>query len=92
MRDFEWIYQHALSRKGDKKTLESQLPVPRSADELADLPDSYFLSSMSWRVFCAGLNRKMVDAKWPAFEEVFFGFDPQKRRTPARFLFNVWQS
>lgn len=78
MRDFEWIYQHALSRKGDKKTLESLLPVPRSTDELAALPDAYFLSSMSWRVFCAGLNRKMVDNKWPAFEEVFFGFDPQK--------------
>lgn len=78
MRDFEWIYQHALSRKGDKKTLESLLPVPRSADELAALPDAFFLSSMSWRVFCAGLNRRMVDAKWPAFEEVFFGFDPQK--------------
>ncbi len=78
MRNFDWIYQHALERKGGAKVLESLLPVPRSADELAALPDRYFLSSMSWRIFCAGLNRKMVDNKWPAFEEVFFGFEPQK--------------
>lgn len=78
MRDFEWIYQHALQRKGDRKTLEASLPEPRSADELAALPDRYFLSSMTWRVFCAGLNRKVVNNKWAAFEEVFFGFEPQK--------------
>ena len=78
MKSFDWIYQHALNRKGGEEALEALLPVPRSNDELAALPDRYFLSSMTWRVFCAGLNRKMVDNKWPAFEEVFFGFEPQK--------------
>ena len=78
MRDFDWIYDHALNRKGGVAALEALLPEPLSNDALAALPDHYFLSSMTWRVFCAGLNRKMVDAKWPAFEEVFFGFDPQK--------------
>jgi len=78
MRNFDWIYQHALNLKGGAEALESLLPVPRSIDELAALPDRYFLSSMSWRIFCAGLNRKVVDAKWPAFEEVFFGFEPEK--------------
>lgn len=78
MRDFDWIYQHALNRKGGAEALEALLPVPRSADELAALPDRFFLSSMTWRIFCAGLNRKVVDNKWPAFEEVFFGFEPEK--------------
>lgn len=78
MKDFDWIYEHALNRKGSVEALEALLPVPRSADELSKLPDNYFLSSMTWRVFCAGLNRKVVDAKWSAFEEVFWGFDPQK--------------
>jgi len=78
MRDFDWIYDHALNRKGGAEALEALLTVPRTADELAALPDRYFLSSMSWRIFCAGLNRKVVDAKWSAFEEVFFGFEPQK--------------
>lgn len=78
MKEFDWIYQHALNRKGNVETLESLLPVSKTAEELAELPDRYFLSAMSWRVFCAGLNRKMVDAKWPAFQEVFLGFEPQK--------------
>jgi len=78
VRDFDWIYEHALNRKGGVEAVEALLPVPRTADELAALPDRYFLSSMSWRIFCAGLNRKVVDAKWQAFEEVFFGFEPQK--------------
>ncbi|MGA4815830.1 DNA-3-methyladenine glycosylase I [Pseudomonas aeruginosa] len=36
------------------------------------------LSLISLRIFRAGLKHSLVDAKWPAFEEVFFGFDPQK--------------
>lgn len=33
---------------------------------------------MALRVFRAGLKHSPVDAKWPAFEEVFFRFDPEK--------------
>ena len=29
-------------------------------------------------MFRAGLKHSLVDAKWPAFEEAFFGFDPDK--------------
>lgn len=78
MKDFNWIYQHALNRKGGVEALEALLPVPRTSDELAALPESYFLSSMSLRIFSAGLKRSMVQAKWPAFEQVFWNFDPQK--------------
>ena len=35
---------------------------------------------MSRRIFQAGLKHSMVDAKWPAFEEVFFGFEPRRVR------------
>jgi 3-methyladenine DNA glycosylase Tag len=31
---------------------------------------------MSRRIFQAGLKHELVDRKWPAFEEVFRGFDP----------------
>jgi 3-methyladenine DNA glycosylase Tag len=33
---------------------------------------------MSLRIFRAGLKHSVVDAKWPAFEEVFSGFEPQR--------------
>ena len=35
---------------------------------------------MSLRIFRAGLKHSLVDAKWPAFEEVFGGFDPRRVR------------
>lgn len=73
MQTFETIYEAALSRKGE--ALESLLPVPRTEKELKGLTDAFCLSNMSRRIFQAGLNRKIVDNKWPAFEEVFHGFD-----------------
>jgi 3-methyladenine DNA glycosylase Tag len=38
---------------------------------------------MSLRVFRAGLKHSLVDAKWPAFEEVFHNFDPRRVRAMA---------
>ena len=35
---------------------------------------------MSLRIFRAGLKHSLVDAKWPAFEEAFHGFDPRRVR------------
>lgn len=78
MRKYEWIYQHALEQKGGEDILESLLPQPHSADELTAIGDDRYLSDMSRRIFRAGLKHTMVDAKWPAFEEVFFGFEPEK--------------
>ena len=36
---------------------------------------------MSQRIFRAGLRYSLVDAKWPAFEEVFHGFDLRRVRS-----------
>ncbi len=60
--------------------LEKELPRPRSGDELRATGDDRYLSLMSLRIFRAGLKHSMVDAKWPAFEEVFAGFDPLRVR------------
>jgi 3-methyladenine DNA glycosylase Tag len=75
-REFGDIYQQVLSRFTDVDTLEVQLPVAKTADELAALSDEYYLSEISRRVFRAGLKHSMVDAKWPAFEKAFGGFLP----------------
>ncbi len=78
MHNFKWIYEHALARKGSIEKLESLLPVPKTASQLIAVSDDRYLSDMCRRVFRAGLKHSMVDAKWPAFEQVFFGFDPKK--------------
>src|SRR5438477_11619886 len=76
---FARIMEAARTRLG-AAALEARLPQPRSAAELKVVPDDRYLSQMSLRVFRAGLKHSLVDAKWPAFEEVFHGFDLRRVR------------
>jgi 3-methyladenine DNA glycosylase Tag len=75
---FATILDAAQSRHG--AALEARLPTPKTAAELAATPNDRYLSQMSLRVFRAGLKHSLVDAKWPAFEEVFAGFDLRRVR------------
>ncbi|MDH1441332.1 DNA-3-methyladenine glycosylase I [Pseudomonas sp. GD03721] len=78
MRDYKWLHAFCLNRFGSARALEARLPQPRSDAELRALSDDRYLSLISLRIFRAGLKHSLVDAKWPAFEQAFFGFDPEK--------------
>jgi 3-methyladenine DNA glycosylase Tag len=71
---FAPILEAARTRVG-AAALEARLPQPRSLGELKAVSDDRYLSQMSLRIFRAGLKHSLVDAKWPAFEEVFHGFE-----------------
>lgn len=60
----------------DIEDLGALLPACRSAEELRALSDAEYLSTMSRRIFRAGLRAAMVDAKWPDFEQAFYHFRP----------------
>lgn len=79
MTPFEQIRATAEERHGAAE-IKKRLPEPASAKALKDRPDDRYLSLMSFRVFSAGLKHSMVENKWPAFEEVFLGFDPKRVR------------
>ena len=72
------MIERARERAGGDAPLEELLPQPKSADELQAVGDDRYLSLMSRRIFRAGLKHAMVDRKWPAFEEVFHGFEPRR--------------
>lgn len=75
---FEAIEERARERVGGMQALTNRLPRPKLADELRAVPDDRYLSEMSLRIFRAGLKHSVVDAKWPAFEDVFMGFEPRR--------------
>ena len=77
MQDYRWLHEYCLNRFGSAAALEARLPQVRSAEQLRVISDDRYLSMIALRVFRAGLKHSVVDAKWPAFEEVFFGFDPE---------------
>ncbi len=79
MTSFAAIRKAAEQRIG-KAALARRLPKVKSAAALRRVSDDRYLSLMSLRVFRAGLRHDMVDAKWPAFEKVFRGFEPRKVR------------
>src|SRR5262249_6589103 len=76
---FAPILDAARARLG-AATLEARLTQPRSPAELKALADDRYLSQMELRIFRAGLTHSLVDAKWPAFEEVFGSFEPRRVR------------
>ncbi|GGJ79140.1 DNA-3-methyladenine glycosylase I [Pseudomonas matsuisoli] len=78
MHDYKWLHEYCLNRFGSAESLERLLPKPKTSEELLGIPDNRYLSLMSLRIFRAGLKHSVVDSKWPAFEEAFFGFDPEK--------------
>jgi 3-methyladenine DNA glycosylase Tag len=80
MTPFQPILEAAQARAGGAAALEARLPRPKTPAELRRLADDRYLSLISLRIFRAGLRHAMVDAKWPAFEEVFQGFEPRRLR------------
>jgi 3-methyladenine DNA glycosylase Tag len=75
---FGKIRARAAGRKGGDAVLQSLLgPVPDNAS-LAGLPDDRILSLMSERVFSAGFVWRVIQEKWPGFEEAFLGFEPKR--------------
>ncbi len=71
---FKAIRATAEKRKGGAKALEKLLPPQPSRKALAKTPDDRVLAEMTRRVFSAGFAWSVIEAKWPGFEEAFFGF------------------
>ena len=78
MKSFAQLLQQAKHFHPGWRDVELLGPRAAHREELLATPDDRVLSSMTWRIFCAGLKRSLVDGKWPAFEKAFFGFDPEK--------------
>ena len=79
MPSFAKIQKAAEKRLG-AAALAGRLPKVKSPAQLKQEGDDRYLSLMSLRIFRAGLKHEMVDAKWPAFETAFHGFDPRRVR------------
>ncbi len=78
MKAFQPRLDQAIKRAGGEADLEALLTKPATARQLKAVKDDRYLSTMSQRVFSAGLKHSMVEAKWPAFEEAFHAFDPRR--------------
>lgn len=76
--DSQWLLDTAIKRVGSLQALEAQLPLHKSEEALIAMSDDRYLSLITQRVFRAGMRHSVIDARWPAFEESFWGFAPEK--------------
>lgn len=78
MEKFAAIYDRACERHGGEKSLAMLMPTVRTPRALAYTKDDRWLSQMTRCVFQAGFVWRVVDNKWEGFEDVFFGFPPDR--------------
>jgi 3-methyladenine DNA glycosylase Tag len=74
---FEAYWQQALSFHHDERSIKGWFPSVNSENTLTHTSDSEYLSHISRRVFRAGMKHSLIDQRWPAFEEAFWGFNPE---------------
>lgn len=73
---YQWLRDTVRARFDSDEAMEAFLPQALTPDALQRKGDDRYLSAMTQRVFQAGIQHSVVDAKWPAFEEAFAGFSP----------------
>jgi len=78
MEKFNSLYQRASDRKGGASVLNLLLGDTQSDSEVAELSDDRILSAFTKKVFQSGFIWRVVENKWPNFEELFFEFDLTK--------------
>ncbi|WP_068547383.1 DNA-3-methyladenine glycosylase I [Thalassotalea crassostreae] len=82
MEKISSIYQRALERKGGEQNLQPLLApyasLANSNSELAMLGSDRYLAEFTKKVFQSGFVWRVVENKWPSFEEHFFDFNIEK--------------
>ena len=78
LEPFARVMDRAVARKGSKALLFEMAGEVFTADEIATLPDDRWLAAFTKQIFQSGFVWRVVEQKWPDFEDVFFDFDIEK--------------
>lgn len=78
MKKFLEIQARAEKRKAGAANLRKILPPVATEKSLINTTDDRYLSMMTKAINQAGFSWKVIEKKWPEFEEAFFGFDLRK--------------
>lgn len=71
---YQWLHDTVRARFDSDGAMEAFLPQALAPDELKSKSDDRYLSAMTQRIFQAGMQHSVIDARWPAFEDAFSGF------------------
>ena len=73
---FEDIVDRVCDQRGGKAALKKLLPDSiKTQKKLKSIGDDRYLSEITKSIFKAGFVWRVIDNKWPAFEQAFYNFD-----------------
>ena len=75
---YDNLYEAACLRKGGGDVVESLLPTIATKGHLSGLGSDRYLAEFTRKVFQSGFVWRIVNNKWPQFEEVFWEFDIER--------------
>lgn len=78
METFSAIHDRACERHGTEQAVAKLLPPVKTPRALVRTKDDRWLAQMTRCTFQAGFVWRVIDRKWDDFEDVFFGFPPEK--------------
>ncbi|GAA5135404.1 DNA-3-methyladenine glycosylase I [Thalassotalea piscium] len=78
MESIDKIYARAADRKGSEQALKILLGDGGNDHKLTELTDDRFLAEFTKKVFQSGFVWRVVENKWPGFEQAFFNFNIEK--------------
>ena len=70
--DYSYLYDHACERKGGERVLKALLPKTKSKAQLKKLVSDRYLAEFTRKIFQSVFVWRVVDKKWPQFEEIFW--------------------
>lgn len=76
MRSVDELFDLAAEHRGSRDVIEDMMPAIKPSEDIAGLSDDRILAGMTKAIFQAGFNWKVIENKWPGFEEAFDGFEP----------------
>lgn len=77
LENIDKIFARAADRKGGENALYHLIGDDNNA-QLSQLGDDRILAAMTKKVFQSGFVWRVVENKWPDFEELFFNFNIEK--------------
>lgn len=78
LEPFAKILQRAAERKGGEDHLMELAGHSFDDEVVRQIPDDRWLAAFTKQVFQSGFVWRVIEDKWPGFEEVFFGFEVEK--------------
>lgn len=78
LESFEDVLARAIERKGSRSLVMTMAGANEPDIDVSRIPDDRWLAQFTKQIFQSGFVWRVVEQKWPGFEDTFFDFNIEK--------------